>query len=1078
MHRARVLSLLAAFVFFSGLMFPTASFAQTTADIVGRVTDASGAVLPGATVTVENVGTGNLRTTITSDTGDYVFTLLPIGTYTVKIEMQGFQTQTARVVLTSGDRTRIDGRLTVGGVEESVLVTGTSPLLQTDTATLSSLVSEQAVQDLPVNGRNFMRLVQLVPGATEGAANAINSGSRPDDRRQTSSVSINGEGENRNNQMIDGMDNNERSIGTVGVKPSMDAIAEVRVQTNLYSAEAGRASGGIINILTKSGSNQFHGTAYEFARNDRFDARDFFARVDPILKQQQFGGSLGGPLVSNRTFFFADYEGLRNTKGQVNNLTLPTLKMRRGDFSELLPAQIFDPTTSARVAFPGNIIPPERLNPVALQYMALLPAPTNGGLANNTQVTTIGWQRSHTADGRVDHRFNGENSMFVRYSYNRLHMLAPPGCDAAANGITAVCRGPETGGFPGPNTTTASAVQTNYVRVFSPTLIGEFKGGYVKLDLASLPNNQGTNASELFGLKNTNVDEYASGLGTVTIAGFTPLGDSNAVPLIIHNRTQQYHASMTKTAGAHSLKIGGGVILRRFGVIQSINLQGTWTFDTTLTRSSANVGGNSAASFMLGYPTTAARIRTPFKPQMHTNEPSVFVQDDWRATSWLTVNLGVRYDVFTPFSEEANNLSNLDLTVPSAPKVLVAGENGVSNHAGIKTDYTNLAPRLGFAATLPHAVVIRGGYGLSFFPANTGASYYLKNPPVIDSYGPVTSAGNSGGVPTVFFDGLPPLATQRPSTDPTQLSGAFRAVALDFKSTRTQQFNLQAEKELGTNNVVTIGYVGSRGSRITGLPDMALAPPGPGAIQPRRATFNVLPNVSSITVGSSIYKNRYDAMQLVFQRRLRQGLSLTTHFRLAHATLDTFAPWDPSIIEHLDAAQDARRAWVFQANYELPWARSAKGLVGGLLGGWQVNAVANWQTGVPFGVTNSTALGNTGAADRPNLVGDPVLPKSERTPQRWFNTAAFQAQPAFTVGNSPATLMHGPSQRRLDFALFKELRLHDSSTLQLRYEVYNVTNTPSFQNPINTLGSANFGSLTTTGLAIPRQMQFAAKLLF
>lgn len=1077
MHRPRVLSLLAALLFLSGLAFPTASFAQTTADIVGRVTDTSGAVLPGATVTLENVGTRDLRTTVTSDTGDYLFTLLPIGTYTVKIEMQGFQAQTARVVLTSGDRTRIDGRLSVGSVSESVMVTGESPLLQTDTSTLSSLVSEQAVQDLPVNGRNFMRLVQLVPGATEGAANAINSGSRPDDRRQTSSVSINGESENRNNQMIDGMDNNERSIGTVGVKPSMDAIAEVRVQTNLYSAEAGRASGGIINILTKSGSNQVHGTAYEFVRNDAFDSRDFFARVDPILKQHQFGGSLGGPLVSNRTFFFADYEGLRNTKGQVNNLTIPTLKMQRGDFSELLPTQIFDPTTAGRVAFPGNIIPPERLNPVALQYMALLPEPTSGGLANNAQTTTIGWQRSHTADGRVDHRFDSENSMFVRYSYNRLNMLAPAGCDAAANGITAVCRGPETGGFPGPNTTTAHAIQTNYVRVFSPTLIGEFKGGYVKLDLASLPNNHGTNASESFGLKNTNIDEFASGLGTVTINGYTPLGDSNAVPLIIHNRTQQYNASVTKTAGAHSIKIGGGVILRRFGVIQSIDLQGTWTFDTTLTRSSANVGGNSAASFMLGYPTTAARIRTPFKPQVHTNEPSVFVQDDWRATSWLTVNLGVRYDVFTPFSEEANNMANIDLSGP-VPVVLVAGENGVSRYAGIKTDYTDLAPRLGFAATLPHAIVLRGGYGLSFFPANTGASYYLKNPPVIDTYGPVTSAGTSGGVPTVFFDGLPPPATQRPSTDPAQLAGALRAVALDFKSTRMQQFNVQAEKELGANNVVTIGYVGSRGSRTTGLPNVALAPPGPGAIQQRRATYSVLPNVSSLTVGSSIYTNRYDAMQLVFQRRLRQGLTLYTHFRLAHGTLDTFAPWDPKIIEHLDAAQDARRAWVLQANYELPWARSATGWVGGLVGGWQLNAVANWQTGVPFGVTNSTALANTGGTDRPNLVGDPELPKSERTPQRWFNTAAFQAQPAFTVGNSPPTVLHGPSQRRLDLALFKDLKLHASTTLQLRYEVYNVTNTPSFQNPINTLGSANFGSLTTTGLAIPRQMQFAAKLLF
>ena len=210
--------------------------------------------------------------------------------------------------------------------------------------------------------------------------------------------------------------------------------------------------------------------------------------------------------------------------------------------------------------------------------------------------------------------------------------------------------------------------------------------------------------------------------------------------------------------------------------------------------------------------------------------------------------------------------------------------------------------------------MLRGGYGLSFFPANTGASYYLKNPPVIDTYGPVTSAGTSGGVPTVFFDGLPPPATQRPSTDPAQLAGAFRAVALDFKATRMQQFNVQAEKELGANNVVTIGYVGSRGSRTTGLPNVALAPPGPGAIQQRRATYGVLPNVSSLTVGSSIYTNRYDALQLVFQRRLHQGLTVNTHFRLAHATLDTFAPWDPKIIEHLDAAQDARRAWVFQAN--------------------------------------------------------------------------------------------------------------------------------------------------------------------
>ena len=441
------------------------------------------------------------------------------------------------------------------------------------------------------------------------------------------------------------------------------------------------------------------------------------------------------------------------------------------------------------------------------------------------------------------------------------------------------------------------------------------------------------------------------------------------------------------------------------------------------------------------------------------------------------MNLGVRYDVFTPFSEEANNLSNLDLTGP-VPVVLVAGENGVSRYAGIKTDYTNLAPRLGFAATLPHAIVLRGGYGLSFFPANTGASYYLKNPPVIDSYGPVTSAGNSGGVPTVFFDGLPPLATQRPSTDPAQLAGAFRAVALDFKSTRMQQFNLQVEKELGANNVVTIGYVGSRGSRITGLPNMALAPPGPGAIQPRRRTFNVLPNVSSITVGSSIYKNRYDAMQLVFQRRLRQGLSLYTHFRLAHATLTRSRRGIPqSSSTWMLLRTPAERGCSRPTTSCRGRARRQGGLEVLLEDG---NSML-WRTGrlaSPLASPTRRRWQIPAVLIGPILVGDPELPKSERTPQRWFNTAAFQAQPAFTVGNSPRDLMHGPSQRRLDLALFKDLKLHASSTLQLRYEVYNVTNTPSFQNPVNTLGSSNFGSLTTTGLAIPRQMQFAAKLLF
>src|SRR6267378_6823433 len=324
------------------LALNTLVFAQGTADIVGRVTDSSGGVLPAVTVTAENIATKNARTTITSGTGDYVFTLLPIGVYAVRIELPGFQPVNSRVELATGDRARVDARLQLGTVEETVVVTGVSPLLQTDSATVSTLIDQKTVQDAPIPGRNIIRMVQLIPGANEGAVSSLANGTRPDERRQTSSVSINGVNDVLNNQLVDGMDNNERTIGTVGIKPSIDAIAEVKVQTNMYTAETGRTLGGVINILTKSGSNQFHGSAFEFGRHERFDSRLFFAQGTPSNRQNQYGGSLGGPIKANRTFFFADYEGYRLSQGIPTVVTVPTMKMRMGDFSELS-TPIYDP---------------------------------------------------------------------------------------------------------------------------------------------------------------------------------------------------------------------------------------------------------------------------------------------------------------------------------------------------------------------------------------------------------------------------------------------------------------------------------------------------------------------------------------------------------------------------------------------------------------------------------------------------------------------------------------------------------------------------------------------------------------
>ncbi|HEX7795938.1 MAG TPA: carboxypeptidase regulatory-like domain-containing protein, partial [Vicinamibacterales bacterium] len=603
-------------------LLPAAAAAQvTTADIIGRVTDASGGVLPGATVTIENVGTRDVRTASTNATGDYVFNLLPIGTYTVKIELQGFNAVTSRAVLAAGDRARVDAKLSVGTMTENISVVAESPLVQTDTSTLSALVTEKAVQDLPVNGRNFVRLVQLVPGANEGTPNSLASGTRPDDRRQSSAISVNGALDNQNNQLIDGVDNNERAIGTIGVKPSIDAIAEVKVQTNLYTAETGRTAGGVVNIITKSGSNIFHGSLFEFYRNDKFDSRNYFSTTKPLLHQNQYGGSLGGPIKSNKTFFFGDYEGFGQQQGVTNLITVPTLKMRSGDFSELT-TPIYDPTTTPRTAFQGNVIPSNRLDPIALRFMGLYPTPTSAGLANNYGSTTIRTQDSDTADIRVDHRLDDNDSLFARYSYNNVNTFTPAACPATADGVQPGCGGGLA--FPGSNVTKAHGVQANFVRILSPSLISEIKAGYLHLTIDSLPLNYGKNLSQAFGLPGVNFDEFTSGLSTMTVTGFAALGDAQFIPLLQVDRTWQLNGSVTKTAGSHNVKIGTGVVFRNFTVFQSQSPVGNFTFDTRLTDNGAGVGGNAVASMLLGVPSTVARNHTLFYPYYHTNEPNAF----------------------------------------------------------------------------------------------------------------------------------------------------------------------------------------------------------------------------------------------------------------------------------------------------------------------------------------------------------------------------------------------------------------------------------------------------------------------
>ncbi|HEV3214606.1 MAG TPA: carboxypeptidase-like regulatory domain-containing protein [Vicinamibacterales bacterium] len=1083
------------------------AFAQGTADITGRVADSSGGVLPGVTVTATNLGTNVSRTTVTTDTGDYTFTALLIGTYEVKGELTGFGTQTSKVELRAGDRIRVDMKLAVGTLAESVTVSGGAPLLQTDTSRVSSSLSLETVQNTPIQGRNIMNLVQMSPGASEGSALATLSGNRPDDRRQTSATSINGAPENNNSNMVDGMDNTERVMGGMGIKPSIDAIQEVVIQTNMYSAEFGRTEAGVINIITKSGGNQVHGSGFYYGRNQATDSKPYFAPTNPPHTLNQFGGSIGGPIKENRTFYFADYDNGRETKYRPTVTTVPTMKMRTGDFSELLnlptPVVIYDPLSGpgARTPFPGNIIPANRLDPWAMYLMHLYPLPNAAGSLNGTAGNNAfngpGWQHNQEGDFRVDHKFSAQNSIFARVSGNLTNGVAADECaHATVNGPwnwSTMSPGTETrtidptcdlnggvGILSGPYHSYAWNVVANWTRVQSSTLVTELKYSVTRPSTAA--NRPPENAADLgtwlgFRGVNNSADPVTNGMPffqMLPIATYSGLGDPLFIPMVTEDHNHEIAGTVTKLKGAHSLKVGAGFVWRLFAVQQSQSPRSTWLFDPSPTNNGSGGGGNTFASFLLGYPQSESRTDFPIHPLNRNQEPRAFINDDWRATSWLTLNLGLRWEAYTPITEAQNRIAAFRLLPNGSYGMQVATPSDPT--VGVKTDWNDWGPRLGFSATAPSRIVVRGGFGITYNPVQHGAGSMMKNPPFVQNFGPLTSSATSGGAkPTLFLEDIPPPYTYG---DPSAPVGPLGAQSLNLKMLRSKQFNLFVEKQLG-ENVLSAGYIGERIDHVALSVNINLPPIGPGSVNPRRPFFSQFPLVTNITDIQSIGQKTYNGLQLMFRRNLSRGLTFQTHYTLAEARASTIEPWTMSTLEWGDIpTYDIRHHWVGILNYNLPSGNDLHGIVHGLLAGWQVNANANIQSGLDFGITNSAAQTNVGGSDRPNLIGNPNLPSNQRTVQQWFNTAAFQIQAPLTPGNTPPGSMHGPWQRRIDLSLGKALLQQGTRSIQLRIECYNIMNWVNFQPPDGTFGATTFGTLFSTGNAVPRQFQFGMRYLF
>jgi outer membrane receptor protein involved in Fe transport len=1112
-------------------------FAQlTTSDILGTVTDSTGSVVPNANVTLTNVDTQEKRTATSNASGEYVFPLLNPGHYSITVEAPGYATPSQLLAVEAGDRARADFHMTIGSATQTVTVEGQTPLLQTDNATVSSTVTEKAVQDLPLNGRNFVQMVQLVPGANEGLGNGLASGSRPDDRRQSSAFTVNGQDSAANNYLIDGIDNNERIIGTIGVKPSVEGIQEISIQTNSYVPEAGRTSGGVINISTKSGSNTLHGSLYEYFRNDIFDSRNVLSPEATVpkaeLRQNQFGGSFGGPIRKNKTFFFGDYEAYRQVSGGTTfTTTVPTL-LQYDSINSLNGGQPSDITAA------GNLPPVQTysIDPIVLNYMKLFPKPNAGAagaVSNNYISNPSKTQDSDTYDARVDQSFNQNNLLTGHFTFNKV-ITDTPNALPVVNGIAA---GGGRLNYSGTGDDQAQQWILHYTHIFNSNLLLDLHAGYTRVNLQSDPLNYGQNLGTSLGFgTNVNFEPLASGLPVVSIGSFPDLGDGYWDPLQYLDSTYEYLGVVNYTRGNHNFKAGVNLIRRQARNIQSKALMGVYTFGltsdsyapgTTTSGTTRQTEENNLASALVGAMASSFRYVDLFNPDYRTWEPGGFVQDNWRLNSKLTVTYGLRYDIYTPYTEAHNRISNFNFgqalqstsaTIGSA--LQVAGVNGVSSTAGIKTDYSNLAPRLGFSYTVSQGLVLRGGYGITYFAGNFGSHASLKNAPFISVYAPtcetplayqIQTAANPNlatsiapacsaaqGQQTTFDQGAPLPAAQTINSP----SITFAADDPNLRSALIQQFNLQLERAFGPN-VLTIGYVGNIGSHVIELTqDVNIPAPNPGTLT--RPLHSLLPNVGYVENVESEGMSNYNGLQASFQRRFSRGLSFDGNYTWAHALSDVldmsqagYEGWDTEdptrirALEYGNSDDDIRQRMALSLNYEIPFSKGLTGAKKMALGGWQFNTIAAWQTGKSFTINNGANAGGysnranpkyNNGADRPNMVKSPKL--GSKSNSEFFDVTAFVPQTLGTVGNEPRNPLYGPHFRHVDLSIFKDWTVRKKTTVQFRAESFNLFNTPSFfisntNSGTVTLGNGAFGAVSQADPNYnPRQIQFALKMLF
>lgn len=1106
-----------------------ASFGQTFGEVTGRIGDATGAAIPTAQISLTNTATNAVRTTISTDSGDYTFPSVAPGAYSVKVEKAAFKSATSTGVEVQIQQTvRLDFTLEVGQVSESIEVSASAQMLQAENVSLGTVIENKGVTELPLNGRNYLGLVALASNANTLSPASGQAAGRQGGDRSNQSISVGGNRIMFDYYTLDGVTNTDPDFNTYVVLPSIDAIQEFKVQTGVYPAEFGHQSTQI-NVLTKSGGNAYHGSLFDFVRNNKFDAVPyaFTANHPPTspFKWNDYGFEVDGPIripklldLRNRLFFMANYEWRVQRQSSQSTYSVPTAAMFGGDFSGIS-ATIYDPASAAtnggvKMPFPGNRIPANRIDPISKKFLNYYVPSNLPGLANNyTQNNSSPFNR----DGftlRMDFVESSKSQWSGRYSWGDENQ--------ASTGISI----------------TGSKILTNYeqylgtnTRTLTPELVNEARFGYTRLG-NSLATYSAGNADTVSALGIPNLasgDPVAWGVPLVTFTGFSSIGDVQDGPFVIDDNNLQAVDNLSWIHGKHTFRFGFEYTRQNFNQIGNQFSRGQFSFQANATQSPTNTGGYAFAEFLLGdvYQSTVAVALANAKFQR--NAEAAFIDDTWKVRPKLTLSLGLRYELTPPWTDTLNNLFTVAVphiygvaNAPDTPYLVRQGNctdpyagpppinirwptvsakcnNGLLPNQLMNTSYTDFAPRVGIAYSPNSKTVIRTGWGV-FYNQEIGNAYFDLARNIA---GRVTLTSNPG-VPTLFYSNSVPGGSGATANAPTPVS---YAMSVNHRTTYVMQYLFNIQPQLTPTWALEIGYLGAQSRHLQGFQNVGQAVPGLGTVASRQPW----PGFSNIQLVNDGGVGNYNSMSVKATRRFSQGVSVISSYTWAKSIdttsgirnqgNDTLYPQNSYCLscERGLSAFDVRHRIVTSVLYELPVGKGRllninNGVANAIIGGWQAGGILTLQSGLPGTLMAGVDRANTGAGggyDRPTFTGiSPYL--SNSTPSRYFNLDSFVLAPAGQFGNVGRDSIEGPGIIGLDAEVHKQFRMpyKEGHVLQFRFEAFNALNHPNWSMPSlsirsgqprpglpDTAAYSNFGVVTSTQTSM-RQLQLGLKYSF